>query len=144
MFVSATATKRVTPLVFFTRISTALRPFASAETLARSPLAPGRRLCWGRPVPRRRALSWRETVSDKVSEASETIELGGENKRIALLIAALALALASLVTLARTLRAAAPPLPRPESPMPPAARLLAFVLLILLLLGVTSGWLGPA
>ena len=33
-------------------------------------------------------------MSDKVSEASETIELGGENKRIALLIAALALALA--------------------------------------------------
>ena len=33
-------------------------------------------------------------VSDKVSEASETVELGGENKRIALLIAALALALA--------------------------------------------------
>jgi hypothetical protein len=33
-------------------------------------------------------------VSDKVSEASETIELGAENKRIALLIAALALALA--------------------------------------------------
>jgi hypothetical protein len=33
-------------------------------------------------------------VSDKVSEASETIELGAENKRVALLIAALALALA--------------------------------------------------
>ena len=33
-------------------------------------------------------------MSDKVAEASETIELGGENKRIALLIAALALALA--------------------------------------------------
>lgn len=33
-------------------------------------------------------------MSDKVSEASETIELGAENKRIALLIAALALALA--------------------------------------------------
>ena len=33
-------------------------------------------------------------VSDKVSEASETIELGAENKRVALLIGALALALA--------------------------------------------------
>ncbi len=33
-------------------------------------------------------------MSDKASEAHETIELGGENKRIALLIAALALALA--------------------------------------------------
>ena len=33
-------------------------------------------------------------MSDKVSEASETIELGAENKRVALLIAALALALA--------------------------------------------------
>ena len=33
-------------------------------------------------------------MSDNVSEASETIELGAENKRIALLIAALALALA--------------------------------------------------
>src|SRR3712207_969572 len=36
----------------------------------------------------------RSPVSDKVSEASETIELGAENKRVALLIAALALALA--------------------------------------------------
>ncbi|MBD0270847.1 MAG: DUF4337 family protein [Acetobacteraceae bacterium] len=33
-------------------------------------------------------------MSDKVSEAGETIELGAENKRVALLIAALALALA--------------------------------------------------
>jgi uncharacterized protein DUF4337 len=33
-------------------------------------------------------------VSEKVSEASETIELGAENKRVALLIAGLALALA--------------------------------------------------
>jgi hypothetical protein len=33
-------------------------------------------------------------MSDKVSEAHETIELGAENKRVALLIAALALALA--------------------------------------------------
>src|SRR3712207_6631965 len=33
-------------------------------------------------------------MSDRVSEASETIELGAENKRVALLIAALALALA--------------------------------------------------
>ena len=33
-------------------------------------------------------------MSDKVSEASETIELGAENKRVALLIGALALALA--------------------------------------------------
>ena len=33
-------------------------------------------------------------MSDKVSEATETIELGAENKRVALLIAALALALA--------------------------------------------------
>ena len=33
-------------------------------------------------------------MSDKASEAHETIELGAENKRIALLIAALALALA--------------------------------------------------
>ena len=33
-------------------------------------------------------------MPDKVSEASETIELGAENKRVALLIAALALALA--------------------------------------------------
>lgn len=33
-------------------------------------------------------------MSDKVSEASETIELGGENKKVALLIAALALTLA--------------------------------------------------
>ena len=33
-------------------------------------------------------------MSDKVSEATDTIELGAENKRVALLIAALALALA--------------------------------------------------
>ena len=33
-------------------------------------------------------------MSDKVAEASETIELGAENKRVALLIGALALALA--------------------------------------------------
>lgn len=33
-------------------------------------------------------------MSDKVAEAGETIEIGGQNKRVALLIAALALALA--------------------------------------------------
>src|SRR5215210_4989330 len=37
-------------------------------------------------------------MPDKVSEAHETIELGAENKRIALLIAALALALALALT----------------------------------------------
>lgn len=45
------------------------------------------------PAPRAPPLR-RKFVSDKVSEASETVELAAENKRVALLIAALALVLA--------------------------------------------------
>ena len=58
------------------------------------------------------------------------------------LLAALAWAAAALVTLARALRASA--LPASETSMPPALRLVSFVLLLLLLLGVAAGILGTA
>lgn len=61
------------------------------------------------------------------------------------LFAALALALAAAVTAWRVLSAPAPT-PQPavrEDGMPPAIRNTAYVLLFLLLAGLTSGWLGP-
>jgi hypothetical protein len=69
-----------------------------------------------------------------------------------LLLAALATALAAVLTLARALRAppAAPPSalrlgqPATETLMPRAVRLLAYALLLILLLGITSGWIGPS
>lgn len=63
-----------------------------------------------------------------------------------LLFAALALALAAAVMALRAVRAPAPaPLPvRQEDPMPRAMRNVAYVALLLLLAGLTSGWLGPA
>ena len=62
-----------------------------------------------------------------------------------LLFAALALALAVAVTVMRALSAPSPRLPAvPEDRMPNAMRNVAYVVLLLLLAGVTSGWLGPA
>ena len=64
---------------------------------------------------------------------------------ILMLFAALALALAAAVTAWRVLNAPAParvPAVR-EDGMPPAIRNTAYVLLFLLLAGLTSGWLGP-
>lgn len=57
-----------------------------------------------------------------------------------MLFAAIVLVAAAVMTLARTL--AAPPVPR-EAGMPRVARTLAFVLLLLLLLGLASGFMGP-
>lgn len=63
-----------------------------------------------------------------------------------MLFSALALALAAAVVAWRAL--AAPPLARlpaaTEDRMPPAIRNVAYVVLLLLLAGLTSGWLGPA
>lgn len=63
-----------------------------------------------------------------------------------LLFAALALAVLAAVAVWRSLTAPAPaPLPAiTEDRMPPAIRNTAYVLLFLLLAGLTSGWLGPA
>lgn len=58
------------------------------------------------------------------------------------LLAALLLAAAALVTLARTLRG--PRAPGPETAMPPALRVVSYVLLLALLLGVAAGLLGPS
>lgn len=63
-----------------------------------------------------------------------------------MLFTALALALAAAVAAWRVLRTPAPtayPAIR-EDGMPPAIRNTAYVLLFLLLAGLTSGWLGPA
>ena len=64
-----------------------------------------------------------------------------------MLFAALAFAFAAAVTAWRAMTAPTPaPLPalREEDKMPPAIRNTAYVLLFLLLAGLTSGWLGPA
>lgn len=57
------------------------------------------------------------------------------------LLGALAFAVAGAVRLARTM--AAPP-PRTEDAMPAPVRTVAYVLLVVLLLGLASGWLGAA
>jgi len=64
-----------------------------------------------------------------------------------MLFAALVLALAAVLVLARSL--VAPPVPvhaplRKEDPMPDLMRNIAYVLLVILLLGVATGWLGAA
>lgn len=64
-----------------------------------------------------------------------------------LLLAALAMAVAAALTLARALRPSPLILPGPpatETSMPRAVRLFAYALLLILLLGVTSGWIGPS
>ena len=64
-----------------------------------------------------------------------------------MLFAALAFAFAAAVTAWRAMTSPTPaPLPalREEDKMPPAIRNTAYVLLFLLLAGLTSGWLGPA
>ncbi|HVG47387.1 MAG TPA: hypothetical protein VM899_04540 [Rubellimicrobium sp.] len=64
-----------------------------------------------------------------------------------MLFAALAFAFAAAVTAWRAMTVPTPaPLPalREEDKMPPAIRNTAYVLLFLLLAGLTSGWLGPA
>ncbi|TNC71529.1 hypothetical protein [Rubellimicrobium roseum] len=63
-----------------------------------------------------------------------------------MLFAALALAIAAAVTLVRSLSTPAPaPLPVPtEDRMPKAARNIAYVVLLLLLVGVTGGVMGPS
>ena len=63
-----------------------------------------------------------------------------------LLFAALALAVAAGLAAWRAV--VAPPAPSrlpavTEDPMPPAIRNVAYVLLLALLAGLTSGWLGP-
>jgi len=63
------------------------------------------------------------------------------------LFAAVVLAIASVITLARSLIATpatpAPPGPK-EDPMPDVMRNIAYVLLLILLVGVATGWLGAA
>ena len=64
-----------------------------------------------------------------------------------LLFAALVLALAAAVTAWRAMTASPPPSSLPavtEDRMPPAIRNVAYVLLFVLLAGLTSGWLGPS
>jgi hypothetical protein len=64
-----------------------------------------------------------------------------------MLFAALTLALAAAVAFIRALKAPTPaPLPvtAREDKMPDAIRNVAYVVLLLLLLGLTSGWMGPA
>ena len=64
-----------------------------------------------------------------------------------MLFAALAFAFAAAITAWRVLTSPTPaPLPafREDNKMPPAIRNTAYVLLFLLLAGLTSGWLGPA
>jgi hypothetical protein len=66
---------------------------------------------------------------------------------VLLLFAALALALAAAVMALRALRAPPRPAPLPavtEDRMPSAMRNVAYVVLLLLLAGLTSGLLGPA
>ncbi len=63
-----------------------------------------------------------------------------------LLFAALAFALAAAVTAWRALTAPPPPSRLPvvtEDRMPNSIRNVAYVVLFLLLAGLTSGWLGP-
>ncbi|MBP1805352.1 hypothetical protein [Rubellimicrobium aerolatum] len=62
-----------------------------------------------------------------------------------MLFAALALAIAAAATAFRALAAPAPAPMTPirEDRMPKAVRTTAYVLLLLLLAGLTSGWLGP-
>jgi hypothetical protein len=64
-----------------------------------------------------------------------------------MLFGALAFAFAAGVAAWRAMTAPAPaPVPalREDDKMPPAIRNTAYVLLFLLLAGLTSGWLGPA
>ena len=64
-----------------------------------------------------------------------------------MLFGALAFAVAAGVTAWRAMTAptsASVPAHREDDKMPPAIRNTAYVLLILLLAGLTSGWLGPA
>jgi cell division protein FtsX len=62
---------------------------------------------------------------------------------ILLLIAALALAAASVITLLRSVvQPVAAPGPERGDPMPDTIRNVAFGLLLVLLLGVATGWLG--
>lgn len=66
---------------------------------------------------------------------------------VLMLFAALAFAVAAAITAWRALAVPAhAPLPatREDDRMPPAIRNTAYVLLFLLLAGLTSGWLGPA
>ena len=63
-----------------------------------------------------------------------------------LLFAAIALAVAAAATVWRALAAPPPPARLPvatEDRMPKAMRNVAYVVLFLLLAGLTSGWLGP-
>ena len=61
-----------------------------------------------------------------------------------LLFAALALAIAAAAAAWRALSAPAPRLPVvTEDRMPPAMRNVAYLVLLALLAGLTSGWLGP-
>jgi len=64
-----------------------------------------------------------------------------------MLFAALVLALAAVATLVRHLVAPVDPAPGPlrkDDPMPVMMRNIAFVLLVILLLGIATGWLGAA
>jgi len=61
-----------------------------------------------------------------------------------MLFAALALAFAAGVAAWRALTAPAPVPALREDRMPPAIQTTAYVLLFLLLAGLTSGWMGPA
>ncbi len=62
-----------------------------------------------------------------------------------LLVAALAAALAAVVSAWRALNAPPARLPvATEDRMPNSIRNVAYVVLVLLLAGLTSGWLGPA
>jgi cell division protein FtsX len=58
-----------------------------------------------------------------------------------LLVAAIALALTSVML---ALRSYALPAAKPEDTMPTTFRNIAYVLLILLMFGVVTGWLGAA
>jgi hypothetical protein len=60
-----------------------------------------------------------------------------------MLLAAIALALASVMV---AIRSFAPPAPAParRDTMPETFRRIAYVLLIVLMFGVTAGWLGAA
>ena len=59
---------------------------------------------------------------------------------VLMLLAALALAIMAAAVLTRSLARA----PSPTEASMPAARMTAFVVLLILLLGLTTGWLGAA